>query len=113
VNTSLLKVAVQIQYKVSYCLIIIDLLATKFHIRLCKLIIFSANIGSVPLDIELRTKHHYSSLEVDSGFCGDASLQSTSSVGSVGCSSGGLGTYTSSPDSRRSRVNFIYLNLYL
>ncbi|XP_069674233.1 folliculin-interacting protein 2 [Periplaneta americana] len=65
------------------------------------------SIGSGPLDIELRTKHHYSSLEVDSGFCGDASLQSTSSVGSGGCSSGWLGTYTSSPDSRRSSGSFL------
>jgi hypothetical protein len=67
------------------------------------------SIGSGPLDIELRTKQHYSSLEVDSGFCGDASLQSTSSIGSVGYSSGGLGTCTSSPDSRQSTNNFIYV----
>lgn len=67
----------------------------------------SVNIGSGPLDIELRTKQQYSSLEVDSGFCGDASLQSASSMGSVGYSSCGLGTCTSSPDSRRSANNFI------
>lgn len=77
---------------------------TVFHMRLCKLLLFSASIGSGPLDIELKTKHHYNSLEVDSGFCGDASLQSTSSVGSGGYSSCGIGTYTSSLDSRRSRI---------
>lgn len=71
----------------------------------------SVNIGSGPLDIELRTKQHYSSLEVDSGFCGDASLQSASSIGSVGYSSGGFGTCTSSPDSRRSMNNFIVIIL--
>jgi hypothetical protein len=69
----------------------------------------SVSIGSGPLDIELRTKQHYSSLEVDSGFYGDSSLQSASSIGSVGYSSGGLGTCASSPDSRRSTVNFIYV----
>lgn len=67
----------------------------------------SVSIGSGPLDIELRTKQHCSSLEVDSGFCGDSSLQSASSIGSVGYSSGGLGTCTSSPDSRRSMNNFM------
>ncbi|KAJ9574157.1 hypothetical protein L9F63_008413, partial [Diploptera punctata] len=56
-----------------------------------------ASIGSGPLDIELRSKHQFNSLEADSGFCGDASLQSASSVGST-C---GFGTYKSSPDSRR------------
>ena len=66
----------------------------------------SVSIGSGPLDIELRTKQQYSSLEVDSGFCGDASLQSASSIGSVGYSSGGFGTCTSSPDSRRSTNDF-------
>lgn len=94
------------------CLIVTDLLAAESNIRLHKLILFSASVGSGPLDIELRTKHHYNSLEVDSGFCGDASLQSTSSFGSGGYSSGGLGTYTSSPDSRRSMNNFIYSNLH-
>lgn len=65
------------------------------------------SIGSGPLDIELRTKQHYSSLEVDSGFYGDSSLQSASSIGSVGYSSGGLGTCASSPDSRRSSSSFL------
>jgi hypothetical protein len=82
------------------------------HETVCKPLLFSASIGSGPLDIELKTKHHYNSLEVDSGFCGDASLQSTSSVGSGGYSSGGIGTYTSSSDSRRSRDNCIYFNAY-
>ncbi|PSN41279.1 hypothetical protein C0J52_14352 [Blattella germanica] len=43
------------------------------------------------------------SRQVDSGFCGDASLQSASSVGST-C---GFGTHKSSPDSRRSSGSFL------
>lgn len=80
--------------------------------RLCKPLFFLASVGSGPLDIELKTKHHYNSLEVDSGFCGDASLKSTSSVGSGGYSSCGIGTYTSSSDSRRSTDNCICPNVY-
>ncbi|XP_049767030.1 uncharacterized protein LOC126100466 [Schistocerca cancellata] len=57
--------------------------------------------GSGPLDVpsaDLHTKAQYSSLEADSGFCGDASLQSPSSISSVGY----WPSYTGSIASRNS-----------
>lgn len=57
--------------------------------------------GSGPLDVPYADpypKVQYSSLEADSGFCGDASLQSPSSIGSVGQ----WPSYTGSITSRNS-----------